>query len=320
MSVSSASAIARSRSAAAAPDGTATSPHSMTAGRSPETITSAYPIPVVPGSIPRTVVPGSIPRTVRGPSLPEDPPRRELRVLEHLFGYVEVRVDPLYVVQVLERLHEADELTRGLAFDPHGGRRPHGQLGGGRADPRRLERLLHAFEGGRRRVHGDEAPVGLHVFGARVDRGELDGVGTRALRVDLDDALLLEQPLDRAGFAELSAVLGERRSDLGHGAIPVVGRDLDHHRHAARRVALVHDALQDRALAAARRAVDRPLDVLPRHVHAARSLDREAKAEVAVGIAAAFLRGEHDLLGHLGEKDAPRDGRRTLLSLDLTPL
>src|SRR5207245_9564556 len=119
-SVSRAAAIARSRSAAAAPDGTATIPHSMTAGRSPETVTPAYPIPVVPGSIPRTV---------RGPSLPEDPPRRELRVLEHLFGYVEVRVDPLYVVQVLERLHEADELTRGLAFDPHGGRRPHGQLG-----------------------------------------------------------------------------------------------------------------------------------------------------------------------------------------------
>src|SRR5205809_1452347 len=311
MSVSSASAIARSRSAAAAPDGTATIPHSMTAGRSPETITSAYPIPVVPGSIPRTV---------RGPSLPEGPPRRELRMLEHLFGYVEVRVDPLYVVEVLERLHEADELTRGLALDPHGGRRPHRQLGGGRTDPRRLERLLHALEGGRRRVHGDKAPVGLHVFGAGVDRGELDGVGTRALRVDLDDALLLEQPLDRAGFAELSAVLGERRSDLGHGAIPVVGRDLDHHRHAARRVALVHDALQDRALAAARRAVDRPLDVLPRHVHAARPLDREAEAEVAVGIAAAFLRGEHDLLGHLGENDAPFDVRRTLLSLDLTPL
>src|SRR2546428_6956270 len=98
MSVSSASAIARSRSAAAAPDGTATSPHSMNAGRSPETITSAYPIPVGPGSIPRTV---------RGTSLPEYPPRRELRVLEHLFEDVEVRVDPLYVVQVLERLYEA---------------------------------------------------------------------------------------------------------------------------------------------------------------------------------------------------------------------
>src|SRR5437867_3474336 len=225
MSVSSASAMARSRSAAVAPDGTATSPHSTTAGPSGDRTKSAYPIPVVPGSIPRTV---------RGPSLPEDPPRRELRVLEHLFGYVEVRVDPLHVVQVLERLHEADELTRSLALDPHGGRRPHGQLGGGRTDPRRLERLLHALEGGRRRVHGDEARVGLHVFGARVDRGELDGVGTRALRLDPDRPLLRELSLDRAGFAELSAVLGERRSDLGHGAIPVVGRDLDHNRYAAR--------------------------------------------------------------------------------------
>ena len=39
-------------------------------------------------------------------------------MLEHLFGYVEVRVDPLHVVQVLERLHEADELARGLTLDP----------------------------------------------------------------------------------------------------------------------------------------------------------------------------------------------------------
>src|SRR5438309_2130452 len=82
---------------------------------------------------------------------------------------------------------------------------------------------------------------------ARVDGRELDGVRILALGVDLDDALLLEKPLDRPRLAQLPAATRERRADLGHGAVPVIRGGLDHHGDAARRVALVDDALECRA-------------------------------------------------------------------------
>src|SRR5438105_9447460 len=136
MSASSPSAIASSRSAADARTGTGTSPQSSTLAPSGDGSRSAYPIPVVPGSMPRI--------TCRS------------GVLEHLFGHVEVRVHPLDVVEVLERLDEADELAGGIAFDADRVRRAHRELGGGDRDLRRLEGLLHALEGRGRRVDGDE--------------------------------------------------------------------------------------------------------------------------------------------------------------------
>src|SRR5438445_641914 len=195
MSRSSASAMATSRSAASAPGGTSTSPQSVIAGPSVETINSAYPIPVVPGSMPRMV---------RGASPPENPPRLELRVLEPFFGHVEVRVHLLYVVEVLEGVDEADELAGGVALDADRRRRPHGELRRGGMDPGGLQRALHSLEGRWCRVDGDEARLGLDVLGARVDRGQLDGVGGLALGVDLDDALLFEEPLHRPRFSQLA--------------------------------------------------------------------------------------------------------------------
>src|SRR5437867_11688754 len=191
MSRSRASAMATSRPAASAPGGTSTSPQSVIAGPSVETINSAYPIPVVPGSMPR-MVPGAVAsRPGAPPPAPENPPRLELRVLEHFFGHVEVRVHLLPVVQVLERVDEADELAGGVALDADRRRRPHGELRRGGVDPGGLERALHSLEGRGCRVDGDEARLGLDVLGARVDRGQLDGVGGLALGVDLDDTLLL---------------------------------------------------------------------------------------------------------------------------------
>jgi len=58
-------------------------------------------------------------------------------------------------------------------------------------------------------------------------------------------------PGRRAGVAGGAGAGGEGRADLRHGAVPVVGRGFDHHRDAAGRVALVHDAFEGGAVASA---------------------------------------------------------------------
>src|SRR2546425_5213153 len=300
MSSSSASAMARSRSPVEPLARTSTMPHSKSDARSDVAMRNAYPIPVVPGSIPRIT--------------------DRLGVLEDLFGHVEVRVDLDDVVQILERLDEAQELLSLLALNADRGRRAHRELGGGHLDAGRLERLPHALERRGGGVDGDQTRLGFDILGAGVDRRELDRVDVLPFRVDLDDAFLLEEPLHRARFAELSTASGEGGTDLGHGPVAVVGRCLDHHRNPARGIALVDDALECRRVAAADGSVDRAPDVLARHVDVARAVDGEPKTEIPVRVAAAFLRGDHDLLGHLGEDHAALDVRGPLLALDLTPL
>src|SRR5258708_5996976 len=247
-------------------------------------------------------------------------PRMTLGGLEDFLRHVEVRVHLLDVIQILERLDEPDDLLRLLALEAHRVRRPHRDLRVGDLQLLGLERLLHGLEAVRRGVDRHEVAVRFDVVGAGVDGGELDLVGRAALRIDLDDALLLEQPLHGAGLAELPVVACERRAHFGGGAVPAVGRGLDHDRHAARAVALVHDAFDLRPLGAADGLVDRPLDVRERYVDRPGAVHREAEPEVAVGIAAALASGEHDLAGHLGEDRAAFDVVRALLALDRGPL
>ena len=180
---------------------------------------------------------------------------------------------------------------RGLGrFDRHAGafeRRPDGlEIGGRRVD---LDRLV---------------VVGVDVLGARVDRGERDLVGVQPGARHGDQATRLELPGDRARSRELATGLREHRADLGRGPVAVVGLGLDEDRHAAGAVALVDDLLVLLGLAAAGRLVDRPLDVVGRHVHRARLLDREAEPVVRVRVAAALPRGHADLARHLGEERA----------------
>src|SRR6185369_7607504 len=111
------------------------------------------------------------------------------------------------------------------------------------------------------------------------------------------DPLLLEKPLDRARLAELPVVPGERGAHLAGGAVPVVRGRLDHHRHAARRIPLVDDALELRAVAAAAAALDRALDAVLGHVDAASAVHGQPEPEISLGIGAAFLGGDHDLAG-----------------------
>src|SRR5207247_5748853 len=121
ISSSSALEIASSRSAAVVLARTSTTPHSSSSARSGAATRNAYPIPVVPGSIPRMT---------------------RLGVLQDLFGNVEVRVHLDHVVQVLEGLDQAEQLSGGVAFDADGRRRPHRELGRAGLDARGLECFL----------------------------------------------------------------------------------------------------------------------------------------------------------------------------------
>src|SRR6266545_2695266 len=198
-------------------------------------------MPVVPGSMPSTVL--------------------RLDVLEDLVRYVEVRVDLLDVIEFLELLHETQHLARAVAFDADGRRRAHRDLRRSDLDAGFLERCLHLLERARGRVGGHQAAVGLDVLRARVDRDERHVIGRTFARVYLDDALLLEEPLHRAGLAELAAVLRERGAHLRGRAVAIVRGRFDHDGYATRRVTLVHDALERGAVAATGGAVDGALDV-----------------------------------------------------------
>src|SRR5258708_18483326 len=247
-------------------------------------------------------------------------PRMTLGGLEDFLRPVELRVDLLDIVQILERFDEPDDLLRLLALEAHRVRRPHRDLRVSDFQLLGLERLLHGLEAVRRGVDGHEVAIRLDILGPGVDGGELDLVGRAALRVDLDDALLLEEPLHRSRLAELPVVPRERRAHLRCGAVPAVRRGLDHDRDAARSVALIDDALDLRALGASDGLFDRPLDVRERYVDRPGAVHRETEPEVPVGIAAALARRKHDLAGHLGEDRATFDVVRALLALDRGPL
>src|SRR5205823_1143136 len=153
------------------------------------------------------------------------------------------------------------DLMRLVTLDPHRAGRTHRDLGRADGDAGGLDRLLHRLELSRGRVHDDERPIDLDILRAAIDRDELYLVGRSAVRFDLDHALLLEEPLDRTGFAELASGPGERGTHLRGGAVPVVRGRFDHGRDPARGVALVHDALDLRAVATAGGALDRSVDV-----------------------------------------------------------
>ena len=138
-------------------------------------------------------------------------------------------------------------------------------LGGLELDPRLDERLAHGGEVGGLGEDLEDVLVLVDVLGAGLDRGHEVVLGV-LLGVDDDDALLVEEVGDRAGLAEVAAVLGEQVADLRPGAVAVVGHRLDEHRDAARAVALVDDGLPVLGVRAGAGALgDRPLDVVLGH-------------------------------------------------------
>jgi hypothetical protein len=85
-------------------------------------------------------------------------------------------------------------------------------------------------------------------------------------------------------------------------------------------VPFVRDLLVVHALEGARPLLDRPLDVVERHVRLLGGVDRRAQAGVARGVAAARPCGDGDLLDQLGEVGAAPGIGHGLLALDLLPL
>src|SRR5437773_10607115 len=102
-------------------------------------------------------VPGSMPRTItRRPAAEGRGARRSTRdVGEALLGDVEVGGHPRDVLEVLERLHEAQVLAGSLLVDRDRALGDHRALGVLDGHAGALERLADLLEAARRRVHLD---------------------------------------------------------------------------------------------------------------------------------------------------------------------
>src|SRR5258708_24772953 len=142
--------------------------------------------------------------------------------LEGFLWNVEVRVDLRNVGEILEAPDESDDLLGLLAIEPHRVGWPHRDVGLDDLELLRLEGLLHGLEPVRRGVDGHERAVALDVLGAGVDREELELVGIATPGIELDEPLLLEEPLHRSGLAELAVVAYEGRTDLSGRPIAAV--------------------------------------------------------------------------------------------------
>ena len=110
-----------------------------------------------------------------------------------------------------------------------------------------------------------------------------------------------EHVRDRAGGAQIAAVLGEHRAHRPARAVAVVGERLDDDGDAARPVALVADRLVGLGVGA-RGLLDGPLDIVLGHVLGARGLDGEPQPRVHLGIGQAVPDGHRDLARELGEQ------------------
>ena len=163
-----------------------------------------------------------------------------------------------------------------------------------------LQRLGHLVQ--RALLAGDLVAVLRRgdVVCARLDRGVQHRVRVGDLRVERDQAHAVEHEGHRAGLGEVAAVLGEGRADVGGGAVTVVRHRLDDDRRAAGAVALVADLLVGLGVAALR-LLDRPLDVVLRHVLGPRGEDGGAQTRVHGGVRQAEPRRHGDLARELGE-------------------
>src|SRR5207302_775984 len=93
----------------------------------------------------------------------------------------------------------------------------------------------------------------------------------------------------------------EEVANVTAGAVAVVSQGVDDDGHAVRAIALEAKLLERGPAQLTGAALDRPLDVVRRHVDVAGFLHRQAQPVVAVRAAAALPSGERDLARHLGE-------------------
>jgi hypothetical protein len=148
------------------------------------------------------------------------------------------------VVVLLERVDQPQDLLRlALVVDPDRRLRDQRQLGALDREPRALHRFAHGAQvlGGRADL--PRRAVALDVVGAALRRSKRQLVLVCAA-VDDDDAPPLEQPRDRARFAEVPVVLRKDVAHFGRGAVAVVGQRLGNHCDTAGCIALVDDRLE----------------------------------------------------------------------------
>src|SRR5260370_28549744 len=99
----------------------------------------------------------------------------------------------------------------------------------------------------------------------------------------------MEHPGHGAGFAQVTAALGEDMSYFADGAVAIVSGDIDQQSHAARTVSFEGDLLVGRAGKLAGAALNRTLDVFRRHVLRLGGRDRDAQTRIAFRITAATI-------------------------------
>jgi hypothetical protein len=96
-------------------------------------------------------------------------------------------------------------------------------------------------------------------------------------------------------------VLRQQVPNLADHAIAIVGERLDQDRDPAGAVALVAHLLEGLALGGADPLLDGPLDVVLRHIGAARLVDDQPQARVRRRVSPARTRSGGDLTNQLGE-------------------
>lgn len=224
----------------------------------------------------------------------------------------------LHVVEIFQRLEQLEH-GRDRGADEYGTRRcALRHFRRGRREAALCERRAHRLEIGRCGQHVEGA-VGIrdHVFGTGIERHVHQTVLIEAGR-EAQQADLMKQICDRPVGSQMTPVAREGVAHCCDGAVAVVGEAIDHHRRAARAVALVARGV-DGLVLATRGALHRALDRVARHARRARFFHCEAQAGIHRNIAAADTRRRRNFTQQLGENSGATLVLRALAMLDIGP-
>src|SRR4029077_12806219 len=169
-------------------------------------------------------------------------------------------------------------------------------------DTRVSERLSYGVE----LIVGSENNI-LFLLDCQIIRSGVEGQFEEALLVDRlsrhgDLSFFVKHVGNASAGREVAVVLTKNSSDFRGGAVLVIGRRFDDHRHPAGAVAFVNDFLKTlRIDALAGAAFDRPLDVVVRHALRPGHLDHAPEPGIARRIAATDARRNADLFRKLAK-------------------
>src|ERR1700761_1258093 len=199
-----------------------------------------------------------------------------------------IAVNVLHVVVLFECVVKLKHGLGALAFELDSALGDHGDLGGFGGNAGLLEGLqngLVSVRVGRRKNFPGTALV-TDVVGTGVEHDAHELVFTGLAGVDYDLAFAFKHPGNAALLTEIAAVLGEYVAYFAHGAVAVVGGDIDQHGCAARAVAFKENFVDLAAFELAGAAHNGALDVVGGHALGFGGNDCGAEAGVHIGIAA----------------------------------